>query len=221
MILHVPAGSSWWRFAAANLILFLHIAGGTVGIISGAVALLSRKGGRAHRIAGTIFLVSMLTMATIGAGASPFLPVPSMPNVAAGILTLYLVATGWMAIKREDGRIGRFEKGGLGVALGVVALGMTFILMAIEQPHRQDRQDSAASVLCLRARRRDRRRRGPQDDPARRHFRRRADRAASLAHVRGADHRVGLVLSRDSSGSCPPTCGDPPGFSCRCSRRCS
>ena len=114
MILQVPAGSSWLRFAAANLILFLHIAGGTVGILSGAVALLSRKGGRAHRIAGTVFLVSMLIMATIGAGASPFLPVPSMPNVAAGILTLYLVATGWMAIKREDGRIERFEKGGLG-----------------------------------------------------------------------------------------------------------
>ena len=75
MILQVAAGSPWWLFAAANLILFLHIAGGTLGIISGAVALLSRKGGRMHRLAGTVFLVSMLTMATIGAAASPFLPV--------------------------------------------------------------------------------------------------------------------------------------------------
>ena len=90
MILHVAEGSSWWLFAAANLILFLHVAGGTVGIISGAIALLSRKGGRAHRIAGTVFLVSMLIMASIGAATSPFLPVPSMTNVAAGTLTLYL-----------------------------------------------------------------------------------------------------------------------------------
>ncbi|HEY2906946.1 MAG TPA: DUF2306 domain-containing protein [Vicinamibacterales bacterium] len=134
MILHVPAGSSWWLFAAANLILFLHIAGGTVGIISGAVALLSRKGGRPHRVAGTVFLVSMLTMATIGAAASPFLPVPSMPNVFAGILTVYLVATGWVAIKRKNGRIGRFEKGGLGVALAVVAGGAIFIRMAMNSP---------------------------------------------------------------------------------------
>jgi uncharacterized membrane protein len=134
MILHVPAESPWWFFAAAGLILFLHIAGGTVGIISGAVALLARKGGRLHRAAGTVFLVSMLTMATIGAAASPFLPVPSMPNVFAGILTFYLVATGWAAIKREEGRIGRFEKGGLGVALGVVAGGATFILMAMNSP---------------------------------------------------------------------------------------
>jgi uncharacterized membrane protein len=36
-----------------------------VGIISGAVALLSRKGGRLHRVAGTVFLVSMLIMAAI------------------------------------------------------------------------------------------------------------------------------------------------------------
>ena len=134
MILHVAAGSSWWLFAAANLILFLHIAGGTVGIISGAVALLSRKGGRSHRIAGTVFLVSMLIMATIGAATSPFLPVPSMTNVAAGTLTFYLVATGWVAIKRENGHIGRFETGGLGVALGIVAAGAIFILMAMNSP---------------------------------------------------------------------------------------
>jgi uncharacterized membrane protein len=134
MILHVTAGSPWWLFAAANLILFLHIAGGTVGIISGAVALLSRKGGRSHRIAGTVFLVSMLIMATIGAAASPFLPVPSMTNVAAGTLTFYLVATGWMAIKRENGRIGRFEKGGLDVALGIVAASTSFILIALNSP---------------------------------------------------------------------------------------
>jgi len=134
MILHVAAGSSWWRFAAADLILFLHIAGGTVGIISGAVALLSPKGGRSHRVAGTLFLVSMLIMATIGAATSPFLPVPSLTNVAAGTLTSYLVATGWVAIKREKGRIGHFEKGGLGVALGVVAVGAIFILMAMNSP---------------------------------------------------------------------------------------
>ena len=134
MILHVTAGSPWWLFAAASLILFLHIAGGTLGIISGAVALLSRKGGRLHRVAGTIFFVSMLTMATIGAAASPFLPVPSMPNVFAGILAFYLVATGWVAIKRENGRIAHFEKGGFGVAVGVVVAGVIFIFMAMNSP---------------------------------------------------------------------------------------
>ena len=111
--LHVPAGSPWWLFVAADLILFLHIAGGSVGIVSGAVALLARKGDQLHRMAGKIFFVSMLIMATIGAGASPFLPVPQMANVAAGTLTLYLVASSWVTIRRKDGGIGRFEKGGL------------------------------------------------------------------------------------------------------------
>ena len=133
-LLHVPAGSPWWLFAAAGLILILHIAGGSVGIISGMLALLSRKGDRVHRVAGTIFLVSMLTMATIGASASPFLPVPEMANVAAGALTFYLVATGWLAIRRRDGRIGGFEKGGLLVALGVVAAGAMFARIASNSP---------------------------------------------------------------------------------------
>lgn len=134
MTLHVPAGSSWWIFAAANLILFLHIAGGSVGIISGMVTLFAQKGGRLHRVAGTTFFVAMLIMATIGAIASPFLPVPSMPNVFAGVLTSYLVATGWMAVKRKGGRIGRFEKAGLVVALAVVAGGASFIVMARNSP---------------------------------------------------------------------------------------
>src|SRR6185312_16666280 len=112
--------SSWWLRAAAYLILFLHIAGGSVGIVSGFVALLARKGGRWHRIAGTVFFVAMLIMASIGAAASPFLPVPEMANVAAGILTIYLVATSWMAIRRTDGPIGVVEKCAFAVVLGVI-----------------------------------------------------------------------------------------------------
>lgn len=134
MILHIPAGSPWWLFAAANVVLFLHIAGGSVGIISGMVALFARKGGRLHRVSGTTFFVSMLIMATIGATASPFLPVPSMPNVVAGVLTFYLVATGWMAVKRKAGRIGRLERAGLGVALAVVAAGASFMVIAANSP---------------------------------------------------------------------------------------
>lgn len=135
MTLHVPEGSPWWIFAAAYLLLFLHIAGGSVGIISGMIALFARKGGRAHRIAGTTFFVSMLIMASIGATVSPFLPVPSMPNVFAGVLTFYLVATGWLAVKRKGGHIGRLEKVGLGIALAVVAGGASFIVMARSSPN--------------------------------------------------------------------------------------
>lgn len=54
MTLQVPAGSPWWLELAADALLFLHIAGGAVGLLSGAAALIARKGGRAHRIAGVV-----------------------------------------------------------------------------------------------------------------------------------------------------------------------
>lgn len=134
MTLHVPPGSSAWLFAAADLLLLFHIAGGTVGIVSGAAALLTRKGQRAHRVAGSTFLVSMVIMASIGAATSPFLPVPSMANVAAGTLTLYLVGTGWLAVRREEGFASRIEKAGLAVALAVVVAGVGFIRIAQNSP---------------------------------------------------------------------------------------
>lgn len=119
---------------AADALLVTHIGAGTAGIISGFVALLSRKGERLHRVAGTVFFAAMLTMATIGATVSPFLPVPEWANVAAGVLTFYLVATSWVAIRRKDGRIGRFEIGGFAIALAVVAAGLIFIRIASNSP---------------------------------------------------------------------------------------
>jgi uncharacterized membrane protein len=119
---------------AAAAVLFLHIGGGTLGLVSGATALLAPKGGRLHGVAGTVFFVSMLTMATIGAVVSPFLPVPEMANVVAGILSVYLVATSWVTIRRKAGGIGRFEIGGFAVALSVCAAGAIFIRVAMNSP---------------------------------------------------------------------------------------
>jgi uncharacterized membrane protein len=59
---------------AATGILVLHIAGGTLGVASGATALAARKGSRVHRPAGDVFVVSMMVMAAIGAVVSPYLP---------------------------------------------------------------------------------------------------------------------------------------------------
>jgi uncharacterized membrane protein len=133
-LLQVPDGSPWWLYAAANLILFLHIAGGTVGMLSGAVAIVARKGQHVHRLAGTVFFVSMLVMASVGAAASPFLPVPEMANVFGGLMTFYLLGTGWMAVRRKVPGVGRFEFAGLAGALGLVAAGLGFIAIARRGP---------------------------------------------------------------------------------------
>jgi uncharacterized membrane protein len=132
--LHVPDGSPWWMFAGANLILFLHIAGGAVALIAGAVALFAKKGGRTHTLAGLTFCVSMAIMASIGAAASPFLPVPERANVIAGIFTLYLVWTGWVAVRSKQVVAGRQEKAGLIIALTTVAMGALWAFEAAQSP---------------------------------------------------------------------------------------
>ena len=111
--LQVAATSPWWLHAGAASILFLHIAGGTVGMLAGAAALALRKGSRAHRLAGHLFFAAMLAMAGIGAAVSPLLASsqgdPRWFDALAGALAFYLVATGWATVRRRAGTVGRFE----------------------------------------------------------------------------------------------------------------
>jgi uncharacterized membrane protein len=123
-ILQMASDSPWWLKAGAQTILLAHIGGGTLGMISGAVAVLAKKGGRLHRAAGNVFFAAMLTMASIGAAVSPFLN--DRVSTVAGVMTLYLIATGWMTVKRKPGG---FEIAGLAVALGIVAAGAIFARM--------------------------------------------------------------------------------------------
>jgi hypothetical protein len=134
MILQVPEGSPWWVKLAADTLLFLHIAGGAVGLLSGAAAVLMRKGGRAHSIAGLVFVVSMTIMASIGAAVSPFLPIPQRANVVAGMLTLYLVVSGWLAIRQKHIVPGRLDIAGLIVALTTAATGWLWAVQASSSP---------------------------------------------------------------------------------------
>ena len=46
-----------------TLAFVLHIGGGAVGLVSGAIAIFARKGSRVHRAAGNVFFASMLVMA--------------------------------------------------------------------------------------------------------------------------------------------------------------
>jgi uncharacterized membrane protein len=134
MILQVPAGSPWWLKLAADALLFLHIAGGAVGLVSGALALMARKGGRSHRISGMVFVVSMTIMASIGAAVSPFLPIPQRANVVAGMLTLYLVVSAWLAVRHKPVVPGRLDIAGLIVALATMATGALWAVQASNSP---------------------------------------------------------------------------------------
>jgi hypothetical protein len=109
-------------------ILNVHIGMGTLGALSGAAALVFRKGSGPHRVAGTVFVLAMLFMA---ASASVLAAMKSLPDmVIGGLMTIYLIATAWMAGHRKDDEIGAFETVSL-IAAVVLGMGIfTFALLA-------------------------------------------------------------------------------------------
>ena len=80
-------------------LMIVHIAAGSLGILSGAAALAVRKGERLHRGFGTVFFAAMLVMAATGAGLAVLQP--HAPTVIVGVLTFYFVATAWAAARRK------------------------------------------------------------------------------------------------------------------------
>ncbi len=112
--------------------MMLHIAAGGVGLAAGFAALAFRKGEPLHRLAGTAFFVAMLFMSGVGAIMAAYLP--NRPTVLVGVLTFYLVATAWMTVRREEGRVGRFEVAALAVVVVVAALNLLAGLLALQSP---------------------------------------------------------------------------------------
>ncbi|HEY1710346.1 MAG TPA: hypothetical protein VGG10_18895 [Rhizomicrobium sp.] len=131
-ILPVSPDAPFLVKAGADALLVLHIGGGCFGLVSGATALITRKGGWLHKVSGDVFFVSMLFMSGIGAVVAPLLN--DIPSSIAGVLTFYLVVTSWAAVRRRDGGAGLFETGGFAVALAVAAAGALFIVQARNSP---------------------------------------------------------------------------------------
>ena len=134
MILYVPPNAPAVIKDAAAVILVAHIGGGSLGIVSGFTAFLTRKGGVVHRLAGDVFVVSMLVMAAIGAVVSPFLPTPQPGNIAGGVLTLYAVGTGWATARRPDGRLGRWQSAATAVPLLAIPVLLYFAVVLWNAP---------------------------------------------------------------------------------------
>ncbi|MGB7846329.1 MAG: DUF2306 domain-containing protein [Candidatus Acidiferrum sp.] len=113
-------------------VLILHICGAVTGLLSGWVALFSRKGSRLHRATGNVFFLSMLIMSASAA----YLAVmkQQLINSIVGVLTFYMVTTAWVTVIRKEGETGLFEYGALLVALGDGAAGLIFGWQATNSP---------------------------------------------------------------------------------------
>lgn len=110
----------------------LHVLGGGVAILSGYGALAIRKGSRAHAAAGSIFIGSMLLMATTGGlmAASKGDPVTTL----AGPIVLYFVGTSWRTARLRSGSAGQQELWALGIAVALAATFLAFGAYAVRQP---------------------------------------------------------------------------------------
>ncbi len=115
------AGAPLLLHIGANALLFAHIAGGSVAIAAGYVAVTAKKGGRLHRVAGTTFFLAMLTMTGVAALTAPFID-SKWTNTTAAVFTFYLTVTGWAAIRRRPGEVGRFERVAVAIPLGIIAM---------------------------------------------------------------------------------------------------
>src|SRR5262245_32549851 len=114
--------------------LTIHIIAGSLGILSGFLALYAVKGGALHRKSGSVFVYAMVTMALVGASLAALGNVAPVANVPVGLLTTYLVVTGVESV-RSTSHSRRFE-----VALTLLALACglalaTFGFVASSRPN--------------------------------------------------------------------------------------
>jgi uncharacterized membrane protein len=84
-------------------VLAFHAAMGTVGLVSGMMAITARKGGTVHRRSGQVFVATMIAMGLSAVGISVY---EGKQEVAGGALTAYLIFTAWTTIRplRGPGR---------------------------------------------------------------------------------------------------------------------
>jgi hypothetical protein len=105
-------------------LLVLHIIGGTLGVLSGFVAVFLRKGSRRHALTGNVFVISMLVLSLSGLILAIMRSQPG--NILGGAFTFCLVATAWMTAHRGDGRPSIFDWAGLLACLAIGAFEVTF-----------------------------------------------------------------------------------------------
>jgi hypothetical protein len=88
-------------------ILVVHIAAGTLGLISGTAALSFRKGSPRHILAGKVFVATMLIMAAAAVDVAVVKHQPN--NIGGGIFTFYLILTAWLTARRREIETERFD----------------------------------------------------------------------------------------------------------------
>ena len=107
--------------------LLSHIVAGGLSIGAGAGAAFSMKGAPAHRLFGISFCSAMTAMAVLGGylalfTASPVAAAPPKASLAVAALTIYLVFTAWLTVRRRPGALGAGEHIAMVSVIGIAAV---------------------------------------------------------------------------------------------------
>ena len=113
-------------------LLLLHIIAGTLGVLSGFVAVFLRKGSRRHGAAGKVFVIAMLCLSATGVYLAIMKSQPG--NILGGTLTFYLVTTAWTTARGRDEEPGVFAWGALLLASAVAVFNLTWGFEAAISP---------------------------------------------------------------------------------------
>lgn len=112
-----------------NLLLIIHIAGGTISLITGLIILLSKKGNRKHRLVGTIYFFAMLTGSVI---AIPMCYLhPNAFLFIISVFTIYMLLTGKRYIRMKKEQTVRFND--WIVTILMVCTGFVFLFFGLKR----------------------------------------------------------------------------------------
>jgi hypothetical protein len=111
-------------------LLVIHIVSGTMGVLSGFVAVFLRKGSRQHALSGNVFVISMLSLAASGTILA--IMKSQVTNVLGGVLTFYLVSTAWATARRRGMGTGILDWMALLFALAVGITQVTLGMQAVQ-----------------------------------------------------------------------------------------
>lgn len=103
----------------AQILLIIHIAAGSLALLSGGIAAFAAKGSKLHTRLGRVFAIAMLVTALVAIALSIIHPNTFL--LAIGFFTLYLTGSGWLWALRiplnRRAKLGRyFGYYGLGTA---------------------------------------------------------------------------------------------------------
>ena len=118
---------------------FVHILAGTIGLLTGYVALFVAKGGTTHRRVGMIFVYTMVAMCAGGLAIALARGIAPEINVPAALITSYLIVTSLTTVRPLPAG-SRAERGvafgGMAVASFVAVVMIGFAVEAITRGSR-------------------------------------------------------------------------------------